>query len=133
MPKVYKNVRLAYLDCDVAEDLVDALDVEHVQTLVLLHPEGSNRPIEKKVGIKPEQLTSIVEAENSFYRSWFEVEKKKAFQDIDAYIKTYPFYIFVKGTKEEPKCKFSRRLKESLAAAGYEYRTFNILEDERIR
>ena len=133
MPKVYKNVRLAYLDCDEASDLVDALDVEHVQTLVVLHPDGSNRPIEKKVGINPEQLTSIVETENSFYHNWFEEEKKKAFRDIDAYIKTFPFYIFVKGTKEEPKCKFSRRLKESLVAGGYDYRTFNILQDERIR
>ena len=29
MPKVYKNVRLAYVDCDES-DLVDTLDVENV-------------------------------------------------------------------------------------------------------
>ena len=42
MPKVYKNVRLAYVDCDES-DLVETLDVETVQTLVVLHPEGSGK------------------------------------------------------------------------------------------
>ena len=66
-PKVYKNVRLAYVDCDESSDLADTLEVENVQTLVVLHPDGSGRDIAKHVGIKPEQLTQIVEAENQFY------------------------------------------------------------------
>ena len=42
--------------------------------------------------------------------------------------------MFIKGTLDTPKCKFTRRLVESLKP--FEYRnikTFNILEDERIR
>ena len=32
-----------------------------------------------------------------------------------------------------PKCKFTRKLVELFAAAGYKYRHFDILKDERIR
>lgn len=42
--------------------------------------------------------------------------------------------MFIKGTLDTPKCKFTRRLAESLKP--FEYRnikTLNILEDERIR
>ena len=42
--------------------------------------------------------------------------------------------MFIKGTLDAPKCKFTRRLVESIKK--YEYRnlvTLNILENERIR
>ena len=113
MPKAYKSVRLVYVDCDES-DLVDVLDVDTVQTLAIIHPEGSNKKVEKVTGVKPDQLTQIVERENKHYLEWFEEEKKRAFRDIEGYIKTYPFYLFVKGSKEEPKCKFTRRLVEML-------------------
>ena len=60
MPKAYKNVKLTFVDCDES-DLVEVLDIENVQTLVVLHPEGSGKDMEKVVGVKPEQLTQVVE------------------------------------------------------------------------
>lgn len=53
MPNVYNSVRFAYVDCDES-DLVDTLDVDTVQTLVCLHPEGSEKKMDKYSGIKPE-------------------------------------------------------------------------------
>ncbi|CAM9236517.1 unnamed protein product [Chrysoparadoxa australica] len=41
--------------------------------------------------------------------------------------------IFIKGTPQEPKCKFSRQLLELLNGAGIEYGSFNILSDEDVR
>jgi glutaredoxin-related protein len=42
--------------------------------------------------------------------------------------------MFIKGTLVTPKCKFTRRLVESLTPLRYRnIKTFNILEDERIR
>jgi len=46
MPKAYKSVRLVYVDCDDS-DLVDVLDIDTVQTIVVLHPEGSSKKLEK--------------------------------------------------------------------------------------
>jgi glutaredoxin-related protein len=70
-----------------------------------------------------------VEAENNFYARWFEEEKLRAFRDIESQIGSFPFFIFLKGSKEEPRCKFTRKLVESLGKFGYQYRTFNILDD----
>lgn len=131
MPKAYNSLSLAYVDCDES-DLVDTLDVDTVQTLVIVHPEGSGKEVEKHSGVKPEQLTEIVDRENNFYKAWYENEKKKVFRDIEGLINSYPFFIFIKGTKEEPKCKFTRRLVGELLP-GYDYKTYNILKDERIR
>ena len=78
-------------------------------------------------------MTSLVERENNHYIAWYEEEKKRAFRDIESHINTCEFFIFVKGSKEEPKCKFTRRLVESLGKYGYNYKTFNILSDQRIR
>ena len=42
--------------------------------------------------------------------------------------------MFIKGTLDTPKCKFTRRLVDSLTPFSYRnIKTFNILEDERIR
>lgn len=56
VPKVYKNIRVAYIDCDEADDLVDELDVDTVQTLVIIHPDGSEKETEKHLGLTPEKL-----------------------------------------------------------------------------
>jgi thioredoxin-like negative regulator of GroEL len=71
MPKIYSNLKFAYVDCDES-DLVDTLDVENVQTVLVIHPEGSGRKNDANVGIKPADLTSLVEAENKFYADWYE-------------------------------------------------------------
>lgn len=99
--------------------------------MVCLHPDGSSKKIVKVEGLKPENLTALVDHENKFYAEWFETEKKKVFRDIESHLASCPFFIFIKGTKEEPKCKFTRRLVGLLGQ--YQYETFNILGDERIR
>ncbi len=66
--------------------------------------------------------------------TWFQEEKIKVFRDIEGLINSFPFFIFIKGTKEEPKCKFTRKLiNQLLGPKNYEYKTYNILSDERLR
>jgi hypothetical protein len=57
-------------------------------------------------------LISLIETQNEFYQKWFEEEKLKAFREIDDMVKSNPFFAFIKGTPEAPKCKFTRRLVE---------------------
>ena len=64
----------------------------------------------------------------------FDEEKKRAFRDIKALIDSAPIFMFIKGTLDAPKCKFTRKMVETLAPFKYRgIKTFNILEDERIR
>ena len=43
------------------------------------------------------------------------------------------FLLYIKGTKEEPKCKFSRATVEKLNSINLEYNTYNILENPELR
>ena len=132
MPNVYTNLKFAYVDCDES-DLVDTLDVENVQTVVVVHPEGSGKKNDTNVGINPADLTSLIEAENKFYADWYEQEKKRAFRDIEGLIGTHKFYIFIKGTKEAPFCKFTKKLFGLIKPLNYEFECFIIFSDDRIR
>ncbi|KAI4895198.1 hypothetical protein NFI96_023811, partial [Prochilodus magdalenae] len=44
-----------------------------------------------------------------------------------------PVMLFMKGNKEVAKCGFSRQILEIMNAAGVEYDTFDILQDEEVR
>lgn len=82
----------------------------------------------------PEKLSQVCETQNEFYRKWFTEEQLKAFREIEDMVTQQPqFMMFIKGSPEEPKCKFTRKLLETLKPFGYRFRTFDILKDERIR
>jgi len=82
----------------------------------------------------PERLSQAIEQQNEFYAKWFEEEKAKAFREIEDLVSGSPqFFVFIKGSPDAPKCKFTRKLVELFATAGYKYRHFDILKDERIR
>ena len=49
-------------------------------------------------------------------------------------LQSAPVFMFIKGTFSEPKCKFTRKLVETLKPFNYRgIKTLNILENERIR
>ena len=71
---------------------------------------------------------------DTFIKTLFEQEKQLAFREIDDLVKNNACMMFIKGTLEAPKCKFTRRLVETMKPRGYRnIKTFDILGDERIR
>jgi len=68
----------------------------------------------------PEKLSQTIEFQAEFYAKWFEEEKKKAFREIEDMVTSAPqFFMFIKGSPSEPKCKFTRKLLETLNPFGY--------------
>jgi len=132
MPATFPALKFCWVDCDKSEDLVDHFSVDSVPSLILVHPHKMSPTVLQ--GVTPEQVTSTIHEQNEFYTKLFEQEKQHAFRDIEDLVKSSPCFMFIKGTLDTPKCKFTRRLVESLKP--FEYRnikTLNILEDERIR
>ena len=71
---------------------------------------------------------------DTFIKTLFEQEKQLAFREIEDLVKNNACMMFIKGTLEAPKCKFTRRLVETMKPKGYRnIKTFDILGDERIR
>jgi Grx4 family monothiol glutaredoxin len=60
-----------------------------------------------------------------------------AAEDLHARLKALttsaPVLLFMKGTKQEPRCGFSRKVVSALADTGADFETFDILEDEEVR
>ncbi|CDW76674.1 monothiol glutaredoxin-s17-like [Stylonychia lemnae] len=131
MIKVYKEVRFTWCNSDECQDLIDKFNVNEVPTLALIHPHKMNPEVIQNPS--PDQLNSVIETQNEFYQKWFEEEKLKAFREIDDMVKNNPFFAFIKGSPEQPKCKFTRRLVEMFGKSQYKYKSFDILSDERIR
>ena len=55
----------------------------------------------------------ITELDN-FIKTLFEQEKQLAFREIEDLVRNNPCMMFIKGTLDAPKCKFTRRLVNSL-------------------
>ena len=133
MPKVYQNLHFAYVDADDAEELIDHFAIENVQSVAIVHPERSGKATETKVGISATDLSELVDSQNKFYIQYYEDEKAKAFKEIESHINKHAFYMFIKGTKEEPYCKFTKRLMALLKPFNYDFECFNIFTDENVR
>ena len=127
------NTILFYtVDCDACEDIVEHFDIESVPSLVLVLPHKQAPVV--LAGVTPEQLTEQVTEMDNFIKTLFEQEKQLAFREIEDLVRNNPFMMFIKGTLDAPKCKFTRRLVETLKPKGYRnIKTFDILGDERIR
>lgn len=48
-------------------------------------------------------------------------------------VNSRPVMLFMKGTPEEPRCAFSRKVVDALQAVGAEFGSFDILSDETVR
>lgn len=58
-----------------------------------------------------------------------EVEKSELHKLVNA----NPIMLFMKGTPEEPKCGFSRKVVAALKDEGVQFDSFNVLSDETVR
>lgn len=72
-------------------------------------------------GLDPVNIRNKIEA----------VEERYVF--LKALTEKKKLMVFIKGTPENPKCKFTRKLLEALSNLGVEYESFDILSDNSVR
>eukprot|EP00350_Pseudokeronopsis_sp_OXSARD2_P002647 CAMPEP_0170544004 /NCGR_PEP_ID=MMETSP0211-20121228/2926_1 /TAXON_ID=311385 /ORGANISM="Pseudokeronopsis sp., Strain OXSARD2" /LENGTH=223 /DNA_ID=CAMNT_0010847539 /DNA_START=216 /DNA_END=887 /DNA_ORIENTATION=- len=121
----------SWTDADVARDIIDSIDIASVPSLALFHPFKNQPDIIENPS--PEVVNDLIETQNEYYQKQLDFEKKKAFLEIETMVKSWPFFAFIKGSPEHPKCKFTRRLVDYFSKNQYKYKTFDILGDERVR
>lgn len=87
----------------------------------------------------PKNITSIyalykaVETNYNFYVKDFEREKALTLEKAQSIINSFPVVIFIKGTPINPFCKFSKSFMQVIKKHKFNYRCFNIFEDDKIR
>jgi Grx4 family monothiol glutaredoxin len=131
-PTTYNSIIFRWVDCDTSDDIVDEFNIESVPSLAIVMPHKDDKEI--IAGPTPEQISAHISELDSTFKQMYEKEKQMAYREIDLMVKNNPVFMFIKGTLDAPKCKFTRKLVDTLAPFKYRnLKTFDILGDTRIR
>eukprot|EP00919_Chromeraceae_sp_WS-2016_P059788 GHVR01142098.1.p1 GENE.GHVR01142098.1~~GHVR01142098.1.p1 ORF type:complete len:227 (+),score=58.79 GHVR01142098.1:21-701(+) len=140
MTEDFNNCNFYQIDGDKGSDLMKRLGVQSVPT-VLLIKQGNE--ISRVEGHDPQRLVSLVRQHsistntNSNNKDVLNNVVPCTIDDvnkrIESIIKSHDNILFMKGSKSNPFCKFSRMMIELLSNQGVEYDTFDILTDEKVR
>lgn len=137
-----KYKKVSVLKCNAEEEEISDFAEEHnVEMVPTILAFKESKLILKLEGVKPVELTDFLdssfEPDNKPLDVQEEIKNELADEPLRIRIRSMvdssKVYIFMKGTAEEPKCKFSRALMEIVRKYTVTFKTFNILEDLELR
>eukprot|EP00187_Rhodella_violacea_P010561 CAMPEP_0174888580 /NCGR_PEP_ID=MMETSP0167-20121228/3854_1 /TAXON_ID=38298 /ORGANISM="Rhodella maculata, Strain CCMP736" /LENGTH=334 /DNA_ID=CAMNT_0016125615 /DNA_START=17 /DNA_END=1021 /DNA_ORIENTATION=+ len=122
------------IDAGKAPDVARRFAVTQAPTFVFAHPaptDGSRLVVAARVvGADPGRLNEVAEG----FAKTASLPKEEAVKRyIGGLVERAPVVVFMKGDREEPKCKFSRELVGIFAEEGIEFSGVDILADEGLR
>mmetsp|Transcript_43492 Transcript_43492/g.51200 ORF Transcript_43492/g.51200 Transcript_43492/m.51200 type:complete len:119 (+) Transcript_43492:275-631(+) len=106
-------------------------EIEFAPTVLVFYPY--KQEVDKYVNPSPDSLKDSISKQNEYYKIIMLSKIERVFQEIIVKVSSAPMVVFIKGTPTEPKCKFIRRLLAHLSKYEVSFKSYNILEDERIR
>ncbi|KAJ0177738.1 hypothetical protein K1T71_006611 [Dendrolimus kikuchii] len=104
--------------------------VDSVPTVIFFR-NGSQ--VDRVDGADAARISSKVKAHSLNKAVYVEVNSEKLEDRLKALINKHNVMVFMKGTRDTPKCGFSRTLIQILNGTGVQYDTFDILTDEEVR
>ncbi|CAE7636888.1 glrx3 [Symbiodinium pilosum] len=130
-----KTVRFAKANADVCPGLATALGADQVPFAAFMTPRGVR--IDVLAGADPPRLVEKVKtlASRPFDAAVADEasEAKDLTSRLKALVNFSPVMLFMKGSKVEPFCKFSKQAIGILEKHSIEYSTFDILQDDEVR
>ncbi|PVU86349.1 hypothetical protein BB560_005297 [Smittium megazygosporum] len=131
------------LDADVFEGAVEAYGIEAVPSVLFVRGKTVLGQVE---GVNPVQLNLVVDkllgskkpedqlpVPNAAPVAVKVESKEQIIERIEKLLASQPVFAFIKGTPNNPRCGFSRRLVNILKSADISFGYFDILTDEGIR
>ncbi|XP_045449060.1 glutaredoxin-3 [Melitaea cinxia] len=104
--------------------------VDSVPTVILFK---NGNQIDRIDGADAAQITSKVKSHSGFSDT-NNITPKLSLEDrLKALINKHNVMVFMKGTRDAPRCGFSKTLIQILNGTGVQYDTFDILTDEEVR
>eukprot|EP00483_Globobulimina_turgida_P011512 UN11534 len=146
----HKELQFYSINAEQFEDLTSLFNVESVPTIILCKKQTETKRLEgesipntvntiKQFANHSQTDSSLILKPNYEEEKEKEKEKEKEStqqlnQRIAKLIAAAPIMLFMKGTPQEPKCKFSRAIVEIFAQQNVtKYGYFNILNDVLVR
>ncbi|PVU91367.1 hypothetical protein BB561_004434 [Smittium simulii] len=144
----YSKIEFLKLDADQFEEVVEGYEIEAVPTVLFVR---GKEVIDRVEGVEPQKLTSLadsillssVSGSSSIFGTAEEArvssasisqENKAALtKRIESLVAQQPVMVFIKGSPNQPRCGFSKRLVETLKRLNVSFGYFDILSDEDVR
>ncbi|XP_050535485.1 glutaredoxin 3 [Daktulosphaira vitifoliae] len=124
----YKNIKFG--KC-LAEDLAEVSIKYNISAVPKFIFFSNDAQVDSLDGADAIQLNKKIQSLIS------KAEKKEEIEDISlrlkSLIRSAPVMLFMKGSKSQPKCKFSTAIVNLLNEVGVDFKTFDILEDNIVR
>mmetsp|Transcript_27404 Transcript_27404/g.49330 ORF Transcript_27404/g.49330 Transcript_27404/m.49330 type:complete len:219 (-) Transcript_27404:34-690(-) len=119
---------IAYVNTRALPDLGVHFSVTSVPTTFIF---VGLSPVVKVEGAELHSILGPLEEITTNFNARLEEVRKQVTSRCEGLIRQSKMTAFIKGTKTEPRCKFTRRLLELLR--DYDFTTFDILNDEIVR
>lgn len=130
----HTDVEFAKVDVDAQSEIAEQLELAAVPSFFFFK---SKALVDKLEGADAAELTLKVESLKKAEASSLTGSTVKTLDALTATLqrltKAAPVMLFMKGTPEEPRCKFSRKAIEMLKSLGAPFGSFDILTNQAVR
>ncbi|CAN0135261.1 unnamed protein product [Heterosigma akashiwo] len=128
--KTYTNIAFLRIEAEAVPDLSSKYNIQAVPTFIALN---GTTEIGRVEGVDAPGINRCLECHRPFLIYEDAPLEPSVVARLKSLVNSAPVILFMKGTTEEPKCKFSRKVLEILKGQGISFATFNILQDEEVR
>jgi len=125
------GVKFYKIDAEELSDLAEEFNVEVVPTVLFLK---DRTVVDKVEGAHPAKVAERLEHFSSASKDKDASGKSAVFKRVDSLLASHHVFLFIKGTPQDAKCKFSKKILEILAQAGVtNFGSFDVLSDDSVR
>ncbi|XP_049870835.1 glutaredoxin 3 [Pectinophora gossypiella] len=125
------GTNFAVCDAENLSEISLKYKVDSVPTVILFK---NGEQVDRIDGADAAQITSRVKAHSVGKAAPMNDTPKQPLEErLKSLINRHKVMVFIKGTRDTPRCGFTRTLIQILNGTGVQYDTFDILSDEEVR
>ncbi|XP_075231695.1 glutaredoxin 3 [Lycorma delicatula] len=125
-----KIVKFAKCQAEELPEVSAQFAISAVPTFIILH---SGKLVDRVDGANPTELSKKVKAHVAKFASVLDQKPINLETRLKTLINSASVMLFMKGSRQEPKCGFSRQIVQILDSFNADYKTFDILTDNEVR
>jgi len=134
LAKINPVIKFGTVEAEELPEVSEKAEITAVPTVIMYH---DSKPLGRVDGANAQALAKLVDAHKGRAASVTATATPPAAVVTDERLKQLinaaPVMLFMKGTPDEPRCGFSRKIVATLSGADIKFSSFNILEDQAVR
>uniref|UniRef100_A0A7S4DI45 Thioredoxin domain-containing protein n=4 Tax=Lotharella globosa TaxID=91324 RepID=A0A7S4DI45_9EUKA len=133
LAKDHSEVAFLTVEAESVDGVADLYPIEEVPAFILLKG-SSTKPVDVIVGANPPKLVEAIKKHSVKKTAATKTESKEDINTrLSKLVNAAPVMLFMKGSPENARCKFSKKIVGLLKEEKVIYSYFDILTDEEVR